>query len=81
MVEVCIVPVGFEDSEGIIDVCDTVGLSVEFVEVLLVLNEIAEVGLVATPETVTVLVSDSVGLYAVVWTVISEVSLDRTVEE
>ena len=55
MVEVCIVPVGIEESEVIIDVCDTVGLSVGFVEVLLVLNEI-EVGLVATPETVTVLV-------------------------
>ena len=56
MVEVCTVPVGIEEYEGIIDVCDTVGLSFGFVEVLLVLNEIAEVGLVATPETVKVLV-------------------------
>ena len=56
MGEVCIVPVGIEDCEGITDVCDTVGLSVGFVEVLLVLNEIAEVGFVETTLTVTVLV-------------------------
>ena len=56
MVEECMVPVGIEDCEGLIDVCDTVGLSVGFEDALLVANEIAEVGFVATPVTVTVLV-------------------------
>ena len=55
MVEECMVPVGIEDCEGLIDVCDTVGLSVGFEDVLVVLNEVAEVGFVATPVTVTVL--------------------------
>ena len=52
MVEECMVPVGIEDCEGLIDVCDTVGLSVGFEAVLIVLNEVAEVGFVERPVTV-----------------------------
>ena len=64
--------VGNEDVEGLIDVSDTVGLSVCFEDILMVPSEIAEVGFV------TVLVGESVGLFvdAIVWTVISDVSMD-----
>ena len=55
MVEECMVPVGIEDCEGLIDVCDTVGLSVGFEDVLVVLNEVEEVGFVATLVSVTLL--------------------------
>ena len=47
MLAVCI-----EDCEGLMDVCDTVELSVGFGDVLVALTE---VGFVATPVTVTVL--------------------------
>ena len=56
MVEECMIPVGIEDCEGIIDVCDTAGLSVGFEDVLLVLNEIAEVGFETALVTLTLLV-------------------------
>ena len=44
-----------EDCEGPIDVCGTVEPSVGFEDVLLVLNEVAEVGFVSMPVTVPVL--------------------------
>ena len=48
-------PVGIKDCEGRIDVVDTAELSVGFEDVLVVLNEVAEVGFVAKTVTVTVL--------------------------
>ena len=44
-----------EDCEGLMDVWDTVALSIGFKDVLVVLNEVSEAGYVATPVTVTVL--------------------------
>ena len=43
MVDACMVPVGIEDCEGLIDVCDSVELSVGFTDDLVVLNEVPEV--------------------------------------
>ena len=44
------------DCEGLRDVWDTVALSVGLEDVLVVPNEVSELGFVVTPVTVTVLV-------------------------
>ena len=55
--------VSTEDCEGLMDVWDTVALSVGLGDVLVVLNEVSEVGFEATPVTVTALSLDLKGLF------------------